>query len=124
MDKIEIKDLQIPTLIGVYDSERTSTQPILISLVLHCDLSASAESDRLTDTLDYGSLVRSVKDYVAGTSFQLIEALAYGIFYHIFDTYQIDIIDLIIKKPQAISTADYVKIELTRRRQDMKVLVR
>ena len=47
-----------------------------VDLVVEADLTAAAESDRLSDTVDYGPLVSLTGQVVEGGSFTLLEGLA------------------------------------------------
>jgi dihydroneopterin aldolase len=61
---------------GVFEFERREGQTFVIDLVLGLDTSAPAASDDLHDTVDYGSLVTSVKAAVETEPVDLIETLA------------------------------------------------
>lgn len=61
---------------GVFDFERRDGQPFLVDLVLGVDTASAAASDDLRDTVDYGSLVTSVKAAVETDPVDLIETLA------------------------------------------------
>ena len=61
---------------GVFDFERREGQTFVIDLALGVDTSAAAASDDLRDTVDYGSLVGSVKAAVEKDPVDLIETLA------------------------------------------------
>ena len=57
MDKVFIKDLEVETVIGIYDWEREVRQLISISLVMDFDLTKAAKSDKIEDSLNYLSLI-------------------------------------------------------------------
>ena len=61
---------------GVFEHERRDGQPFVIDLVLGIDTAPAAASDDLQDTVDYGSLVTSVKAAVEKDPVDLIETLA------------------------------------------------
>ena len=60
---------------GVFEFEKREGQPFVIDLALGFDTSPAAASDNLRDTVDYGSLVLSVKDAVEKDPVDLIETL-------------------------------------------------
>jgi len=64
---------------GVFDSERRDGQIFVVDLVLGLDTRPAARSDDLRDTVDYGSLVASVKHAVEIEPVNLIETLAHRI---------------------------------------------
>ena len=61
---------------GVFEHERREGQTFVIDLVLGLDTRPAAASDDLRDTVDYGSLVMSVKAAVERDPVDLIETLA------------------------------------------------
>ena len=61
---------------GVFDFEKREGQVFVIDLVLGIDTAPAAASDDLRDTVDYGSLVASVKAAVEKDPVDLIETLA------------------------------------------------
>ena len=61
---------------GVFEFEKREGQIFVIDLVLGIDTTPAAASDDLRDTVDYGSLVASVKAAVEKDPVDLIETLA------------------------------------------------
>ncbi|MEP9362479.1 dihydroneopterin aldolase [Nocardioides sp. CN2-186] len=61
---------------GVFEFEKREGQTFVIDLVLGMDTAPAAASDDLQDTVDYGSLVTSVKAAVEKDPVDLIETLA------------------------------------------------
>ena len=56
MDAIIIEGLKVESVIGCFNWERQITQPLLVDLTIHNDLSRSAASDELQDTLNYAEI--------------------------------------------------------------------
>ncbi len=77
--RIEIRDLRAFGVHGALSHERERAQPFSVDLDAWFDVSTAAGSDRLTDTVDYGTLAEAVAEVVSGTSFALLEALAAAI---------------------------------------------
>ena len=75
-DRIEIRKLRVLGTHGVLPEERDRPQPFELDIDIRLDLAEAAGSDRLEDTIDYGSLVERARDLVATRSFALLEALA------------------------------------------------
>jgi len=61
---------------GVLTEEQLRSQPFEIDLRLEADLTKAAASDRLEDTIDYGSLTEAVARTVELESYRLLERLA------------------------------------------------
>ncbi|MFH0920101.1 MAG: dihydroneopterin aldolase [Fibrobacterota bacterium] len=76
MDQINIRDLSLRAIIGVYPDERRERQDVLFNITLHADLSAPEKSDCIEDTVDYKTLKKQIIAWVEASSFNLLEALA------------------------------------------------
>ena len=76
-DRIQLRGLRVLGTHGVLPEEKSRDQPFEIDLDLAVDLAMAAGSDRLADTVDYGSVADTAAGIVAGaTSYELLEALA------------------------------------------------
>ena len=75
-DIVSIRDLQVSTVIGVYDWEREVEQALTFAVELPADVARAANRDDLTDTLDYSAVAHTVKCVVIEGKFQLIETAA------------------------------------------------
>ena len=76
MDNIELVGLQVFGRHGVFEDEREEGQVFVVDVALEVDLAPAGASDQLADTVDYGSLARSLAAAVGSTLFALLEALA------------------------------------------------
>jgi dihydroneopterin aldolase len=77
MDIITIHDFRIETQIGFHDWERRLPQTIQLDLELAIPSAPGvARSDRLADTIDYGAVVRRVREALGMRHFVLLEALS------------------------------------------------
>ena len=56
MDRVFIEDLNIETVIGIFDWEREIRQTVSIDLEMAFDIRAAAKSDDIRDALDYKSV--------------------------------------------------------------------
>jgi dihydroneopterin aldolase len=54
LDVVELKDLEVRCVVGLYGHERTRVQPLVVHLAMHLDLRAAGESDEVAHTVDYG----------------------------------------------------------------------
>ena len=57
MDRIELTDWRVMTVIGVLDFEQAAPQPIQVDAVLHVDLDEAGETDDLSATVNYGAVL-------------------------------------------------------------------
>jgi len=76
MDIVFIHDLQIETVIGIYDWERKIRQIISLDIEMATDISKAAKSDDIDDTLSYKTVAKRLIDFVEQSEFELVEALA------------------------------------------------
>ena len=76
MDTIFISELKVQTKLGVPEWERMVPQTIILDIEIGYDLAPAGKSDGIADTIDYGEVVRRIRESLAETNFQLLEALA------------------------------------------------
>lgn len=116
LDRIVIRDLQVPTLIGVYDFERTALQTLRLDITLYTDITPSGSSDDVAQTLDYGAVASTVQDFGAAASYQLLEAFAEQLCLLLFRQYHTPRIDLVIHKDGCIPGAQGAELHISRTR--------
>lgn len=75
-DRIELRGLRVVGTHGVLPEEQQRAQPFEVDLDVEADLRRAGASDRLEDTIDYGSLAEAVAAIVANERHALIERLA------------------------------------------------
>ena len=85
-DLIELRGLVVSGTHGMLDEERQRAQPFEVDVDLVMDLSAAGETDDLSQTVDYGSVVSSVAAVVGGAHCELLEHLAQRIIDAIFES--------------------------------------
>lgn len=98
---------------GVFDFEKRDGQVFLIDLVLGLDTAAAARSDDLRDTLDYGSLVTSVKVAVETDPVDLIETLAQRVADVCLTDARVEWVRVSVHKPDAPIDATFADVTLT-----------
>lgn len=76
LDRIVIRQLELPTVIGVYPFERERPQVLRCDLILSVDISRAAQTDDLQYTLDYAAVAQRVRALGEASSYQLLEAFA------------------------------------------------
>ena len=116
MDSVFVRNLTLSTIIGVYTEERAKPQRVIVSFELFADTRAAALSDNLEDALDYGKAARQAADFVRGSRFELIEALAEGIATLLLDEYPATRAIVEVLKPGAVTEAETVGVKIERSR--------
>ena len=56
MDKIIIRNLEVDTIIGIFEHERLNRQNVLINCEVSLDLNKAGESDDFKDALNYSEV--------------------------------------------------------------------
>ena len=114
MDSVFVRNLTLSTIIGVYTEERAKPQRVIVSFELFADTRAAALSDNLEDALDYGEAASRVAEFVRGSRFELIEALAEGIATLLLDGYPATRAIVEVLKPGAVAEAQSVGVKIER----------
>ena len=89
---------------------------VCLDLALHIDISAAAASDKIEDAVDYSGVIKLISDFVIGSKFKLIEALAEGIAAECLSLPGVTRVDLKVEKVGASEIASRVAVEITRPR--------
>ncbi len=105
MDIIFLHDLRVETVIGVWDWERKIRQTVAIDLDMSADIRKVAGSDSVDDTLNYKLVAKRVQQFVADSSFQLVETLAEKIAEIILGEFDVAWVRVKVNKPGAIRGA-------------------
>lgn len=113
-DQILIEGLQLETVIGVYDWERSIRQALRLDLRLATDIRPAAASDDLSQTLDYKAISDRIIDFVEGTQHQLVETLAEQIAQLVMAEFGVTGLRLKLSKPGALPRADNVAVCIAR----------
>ena len=114
MDKIFLNELKVDTIIGIWEWERRIRQTVVIDLEMSADIAAAAATDDVADTLNYKSVAKRVQDFVAESSFQLVETLAEGIAAIIRDEFDVAWVKVCVNKPGAIRGSKAVGVIIER----------
>lgn len=115
MDKIFLTDLNVDTIIGIYQWERNTLQTLRFDLEFDWDIQAAAASDDIKDTLDYGAVADLLVDFVQNSRYQLIETLAETVCQLLLERFPIGVITLTLTKPVKLHGQNFAKIQITRR---------
>ena len=118
-DKVLIQGLEVETVIGLHEWERSIQQKLVFDLELHTDISAAAASDDVTHAIDYDRASQIVIQLVQNSSFKLIEALAEAVISRLFGEFPILAISMKLSKPGAVPQAANVAVEIFRQRAEI-----
>jgi 7,8-dihydroneopterin aldolase/epimerase/oxygenase len=118
-DELSIIGIECFAHHGVFDFEKRDGQTFVIDLSLAVETAAAAASDDLRDTVDYGSLVASVKAAVEKDPVDLIETLAQRIADVCLLDARVEWVRVTVHKPDAPIEATFsdVALTITRKRE-------
>ena len=114
MDTVFISGLRASSVIGCYDWERDIRQTLVIDLKLKADFARAAETDALTDALDYAAISKRVIAVCDESRFQLLEALAEHLATLLLTEFSIAGLQMTVTKPGAVEAADGVGVVIER----------
>jgi dihydroneopterin aldolase len=114
MDIVFIEGLRIETLIGLYDWERRTRQPVVLDLELAFDNTRAAASDAIADTFDYKAVSKRLIAFVEAADFQLVETLAERCAALIREEFDVPWLRLRLSKPGAVRGARNVGVVIER----------
>src|ERR1700761_2706158 len=98
-DIVSIRDLRVPTVIGVYDWEREIEQALTFTVDMAADVARAAARDDIKDTLDYSAVAHTIKCVVIEGKFQLIETAAEHVAQRLIADFGLDWVRVEVVKP-------------------------
>jgi dihydroneopterin aldolase len=118
-DELAVRGIECYGHHGVFEFERREGQTFVVDLTLGIDTAPAAASDDLPDTVDYGSLVASVKAAVEKDPVDLIETLAQRISGVCLLDDRVEWARVTVHKPDAPIDATFedVALTITRKRE-------
>lgn len=114
MDIVYIRELEVKTVIGVYDWEREIRQPVVVDLDLGYDNRRAAETDDVAHVLDYKTICQRVSGFIEQSSVQLLETLAERIATLLREEFGVRWVRVKVGKPAAITGARAVGVIIER----------
>jgi len=118
MDIVYVRDLQVETVIGIFDWERKIKQTVSLDLEMGTNISKAASTDHIDDTLDYKSVSKRLISFIEVSKFQLIETMAERISEIVREEFNVPWLRLRLSKPGAIKGAKDVGVIIERGEKD------
>jgi D-erythro-7,8-dihydroneopterin triphosphate epimerase len=119
-DQIQIRDLQLRTIIGINEEERRDRQDVVINIVLCADTRAAGASDDIDDAVNYRTVTKRVIKLVEESQFCLVERLAAEIAAICLQDPRVESASVRVEKPGALRFARSVGVEIHRTRADLE----
>lgn len=98
-DRVSLHGIDVYAHHGVHPAERELGQRFVIDVDLWTDCAAASDSDSLDQALDYTAVHACIKESTAGTSFQLIEALAGHLCRVLLESFSVAKVQVTVQKP-------------------------
>ena len=102
MDIVYIRDLQIETVIGIYDWEREIKQTVSVDIDMATDIRKAAKSDNIEDTLSYNTVAKRLIEFISSSEFLLVEAMAEECGEIVMNEFNVPWLKLRLSKPGAV----------------------
>lgn len=114
MDIVYIRDLEIRTIIGIYDWEREQKQLVSLGLEMGCDINACAATDSIENALNYKAVAKRLIEFVEQSEFFLVETLAERISQIVLTEFRVSWLKLRVGKPGAVTGSKDVGVIIER----------
>ncbi len=100
MGTIKLKNMQFYGYHGVHDYEKELGAPFEVDVEITKPFSKASSSDDVTQTINYDEIFKLVENIVTNFKYNLIETLADKIASKIIDNYEIDKVEVRVRKPK------------------------
>jgi len=114
MDLVYIRELQVETIIGIYDWERQVRQTVCLDLEMGTDIRAAAATEDIENTLNYKSVSKRLISFISESEFLLVETMAEEIAQLVLDEFSVPWLRLRLGKPGAVRGAKDVGVIIER----------
>ena len=118
-DRIFLRGLQVECLIGFIEWERRIKQTVVLDIELPVDCARAAETDDVTNTVDYKRVAKRIIAFVEASEFKLVETLAHRVAMIVIEEFQLAWVRLSVNKPGAIRGSRDVGVSIERTRADL-----
>jgi len=98
MDKLVLKGLRFHGLHGLFDQEKIDGNIFEVDLEFYLSLQKAGETDDIHETIDYVKARSVVAEIMKGDSVNLIEALSLQIGEQLFSTFELDTLEVKVRK--------------------------
>ncbi len=114
MDQVIIKDLLVRGIIGITERERERPQDILINAVLFTDISRAAQTDSISDCVDYSKVAKKLTAHAESAGRQTVEALVTDLAQICLEQAGVQGVRIRVEKPGAVRFSRSVGVEIER----------
>jgi len=113
-----IKDFFINEIIGIHKHEKNNKQKIVFNIVIDVNQNTLPDETSLSSIIDYEKITNKIKNLAKNKKYNFLESLAEDSFKEIFEDKRINSVKIKIEKPDAITNAKSVGVEVFKTRND------
>ena len=117
-DIVYIRDLNIETVIGIYNWERKIKQTVSIDVEMATDISMAAQTDDIAHALDYKSVGKRIIEFVEASQYELVETLIDKVAEIVIGEFSVSWCRIRLSKPGALRGSRDVGIIIERTSDD------
>jgi len=114
MDIVYIREIEIETVIGIYDWEREIRQTVSLDLDMATDIRGAAATEDIAQTLDYKAVAKRLIAFIEDAEFLLIETMAENVAEVVLSEFPVTWLRLRVGKPGAVTGARDVGVIIER----------
>jgi 7,8-dihydroneopterin aldolase/epimerase/oxygenase len=118
-DRIFLRGLQVECIIGFIEWERRIKQTIVLDIELPTDCARAAETDDVTNTVDYKRVAKRLIAFIEASDFKLVETLAHRAAMIVLEEFSLPWVRISVNKPGAIRGSRDVGVSIERTRADL-----
>lgn len=120
MDQIFIRDLLVRGIVGINPEERENLQDVLVNVTMWADTRPAAESDDISDAVNYRTVSKAIIAHVGSGEPFLVERLAAEIARICVESDdRIAEVEVTVEKPGALRFAESVGLTIHRTREEV-----
>ena len=113
-----IKNFIIYEIIGIHQHEKIKKQKIIFNIVINVNQNIYPDENNLASIVDYEKITNKLKKLAINKKYNFLESLAEDSFNEIFADKRINSVKIKIEKPDAITNAQSVGVEVFKSRSD------
>lgn len=129
LDRLSLRGMRFDCIVGLFDFERNTPQPVELDVTLHFDTRSAAKQGKLTNTVDYSRLLGELRFILVAGRFRLLESAAEAVAAWLLmppsqdvPRPQVERVDVCLSKLVALSGAAVPTLEIQRAPTDFKVV--
>jgi len=115
---ILIKDFIVNEIIGIHKHEKINKQKIIFNIVVDVNQNTVPDENNISSIVDYEKITNKLENLTKYRNYNFLESLAEDSFKEIFEDNRINSIKIKIEKPDAITNAKSVGVEIFKSRSD------